>query len=348
MFISFIRRIKKIKIENQLSKGIQLQRNQKHKDDILLKYYDEHKDEIEKLTNNQQIIKKCNNSINSLQESPFINIYKEILKCSIEIIMEFQEFKKIKDFDKKDKFCDIIEKFLITVSQEKNGSNQLIELLDYFSKIESLNHTADLCELLIFLLHKKISIRYYIFKNKYDKNLDKELKYLIYNIKLDENFICLIFENNCNNINSNDKYKYKFSILHGKKYENSKNSINMFEILYKTKNNNLINGYICKSIFMNNENIIIIKINIDIYKETKFTFEEIKNKINKEINQINENFPFLKITNSYIQLNNKIILYDQSYETYLKEMIEPFLIKEDIKKEIKNENNSLKKIKIKK
>lgn len=179
--------LKRLKFENQLSKVIQLQKNQKHKDDILLKYYDEHKDEIEKLTNNQQIIEKCNNSINSLQESPFINIYKEILECSIEIIMEFQEFKKIKDFDKKDKFCDIIEKFLITVSQEKNGSNQLIELLDFFSKIESLNHTADLYELFIFLLHKKISIRYYIFENKNDKNLDKELKYLIYNIKLDEN-----------------------------------------------------------------------------------------------------------------------------------------------------------------
>jgi hypothetical protein len=99
--------------------------------------------------------------------------------------------------------------------------------------------------------------------------------------------------------------------------------INIFQII--NNNNKNIYGYLCQSIFINYE-LIMIDININYYKINKTNLETIKNELEKEIKRIKESNKSYQNLNTYIHFDNTTILYPQSYDLFLQNLVEKNII----------------------
>jgi hypothetical protein len=101
--------------------------------------------------------------------------------------------------------------------------------------------------------------------------------------------------------------------------------INIFQIINNNNKNKNIYGYLCQSIFINYE-LIMIDININYYKINKTNLETIKNELEKEIKRIKESNKSYQNLNTYIHLDNNTILYPQSYDLFLQNLVEKNII----------------------
>ena len=88
-----------------------------------------------------------------------------------------------------------------------------------------------------------------------------------------------------------DEYHFKASILEAKIFKNKKFSIDIFWINNKKENNTPINGFVCQSL-ISKEYIIIVRIDMEKFKDKKVSLEQVRNEINKEISKINQLIPY--------------------------------------------------------
>ena len=120
-------------------------------------------------------------------------------------------------------------------------------------------------------------------------------------------------------MNENKKESnYICKIIEGKMTEKEKDNFDIFENIYNIKEKNIkgISGEILKSLIYNNE-ILIIKIEPNYFKKYNSTIEEME----KGIELVKKSY-FAQHTNinTYVQIKNKIINLDSSYDLFMKEL----------------------------
>ena len=207
-------------------------------------------------------------------------------------------------------------------------------LIDYLKKNNSFNHTKNIIQIILLQLNlfkyieeiklkKKIEKKFFetIFENVFDNKLSYKIRWAIYEEEINR---------------TEFDVKGMKAILEGKKTKEEILTYNIFEKINKSKSTDRNNGmYInaYRSIFTN-EKIIIAKIDLEYYKKNKIFLEEIERKIKSEINSIQKSSgQELKNADNYIQIENKIINFTDSYDLFLKELKE---------KNIKDSRNSYK------
>ena len=188
------------------------------------------------------------------------------------------------------------------------------KLVEYLMELyPSLENIKEIYNITMFAILKAINIDK--IKSKFDI-YEKEINFLINILSLKDNYIWFFSEENGRQLT-----KVSGQI----KIKEEQVGINIFTIIKNKNNNKIINGYICKSIFINYD-IIMIEIDLYYYKLNKINIERIKNEIEKEIKRIKESNKEYQNLNSYIHLDNNIILYPQSYDLFLKYLQEISII----------------------
>ena len=183
-------------------------------------------------------------------------------------------------------------------------------IIDYLKQINSLNHTKNAYQNVLFIL-----------------NIKKNEKELLIRDILDETFLDIFGDTH--NINetiiwtfykkNKEDNNYNKIILKGKKNENVKYNFDVFDNINEIKvkeDIKGINGDIYKSLFYNT-NIILIRIDIENYKKNKITLEQIKNDINKYKEYCKSQYNNFDL---YVQFENKIINLNKSYNILLDEL----------------------------
>ena len=119
------------------------------------------------------------------------------------------------------------------------------------------------------------------------------------------------------------KEKKKIEII-GKKYGSIKFSVNFFEIINKKESNNLIISIISKS-FVDNEEIILLEINKEKFKEKKIGVKEMENILKIELEKFREcNLKLVKC-DTYILLGNNFIEFNVAFYPLFEEMLNNYL-----------------------
>jgi len=156
-------------------------------------------------------------------------------------------------------------------------------------------------------------------KSKFDI-YEKEINFLINIVNLKDNYIWFLLD---------ESGKLLAKVSGQIKIKEEQVGINIFTIIKNKNKNKIINGYICKSFFINYD-IIMIEIDLYYYKVNKINIETIKSEIEKEIKRIKESNKNYYNLNSYIHLDNTIILYPQSYDLFLQYLLEIKIISNNL------------------
>ena len=337
--------------------------NKKISENIISSYIDNNKNSIEKLKMSEKG-KKIINEINSYfsrntEEIGFLRkLYCGILGFTF-IDIAKHIIKTISNNNKKEdlliheyvKFAyDDYHKYL---KDNNNNLEELNYLIDYLNNLNLLNHTKEAQQIILFIFNlikneKEISIREEINDNFFKKygNLN--------NIK--EKIIWTLYEKDFSISNpSISVKKYRQIILEGKK-EKEKLNFDIFENINEIKRNKEVKGlnaFTFKSLFTDKK-IIIIKLDLNYYKNKKISLEQFKEEINLILKFCSLEF-ISSEPNKYIQIENKIISLDNSYNLFIKELTDRKIIYQSKVQEekiksleepkkclIKNENNDIK------
>ena len=302
--------LKKSKFEKQISEI-----NHKKKDEqksILTSYY----------SKNQKIINKLN--INSNKKNPF-ELLKNIIKNKSEmhgnylsriINILFANEEIIKESSKAPNIIDEAFIFFKPYFYELKESKdyEIFKLIEYLMELyPSLEHIKEIYNITMFAALKAI----------YEDEIksifsiyDNENKILKNIMNLKDNFNWFLY----------DKYGKKPIKVSGQiKIKKEQIGINIFAITNNENKNKNIYGYMCKSIFINYD-IIMMEINLEYYKVNKINLEKIKNELENEIKRIKESNKGLKNLNTYIHVDKDVILYPQSYDLFLLKLLEKKMI----------------------
>ena len=262
-------------------------------------------------------------------------------------IIKTKPNNNIKEYNLMNNYVDLAyEKYYDYL--KNNNIGELNYLIDYLNNLSLLNHTKEAQQIIIFIFNlikneKEISIREEINDNFFKKygNLDN----------INEKIIWTLYEKDFSISNpSKSINKYRQIILEGKK-EKEKLNFDIFENINEIKRNTEVKGlnaFIFKSLFTDKK-IIIIKLDLDYYKNKKISLEQFK----EEINLI---LKFCSLEpDKYIQIENKIISLDNSYSLFIKELTDRKIIYQSKVQEekiksleepkkclIKKENNDIK------
>ena len=302
--------LKKSKFEKQISEI-----NHKKKDEqksILTSYY----------SKNQKIINKLN--INSNKKNPF-ELLKNIIKNKSEmhgnylsriINILFANEEIIKESSKAPNIIDEAFIFFKPYFYELKESKdyEIFKLIEYLMELyPSLEHIKEIYNITMFAALKAI----YEDETKSIFSIyDNENKILKNIMNLKDNFNWFLY----------DKYGKKPIKVSGQiKIKKEQIGINIFAIINNENKNKNIYGYMCKSIFINYD-IIMIEINLEYYKVNKINLEKIKNELENEIKRIKESNKGLKNLNTYIHVDKDVILYPQSYDLFLLKLFEKKMI----------------------
>ena len=301
-----IDRLKELNFQNQLIKINKIDFGDKN---IKKKFFD---DKIKKELEDYSEPGKIMEIFECITEFHIDNSYFEILSTSFKLIFDIEKLlkeKKIEDIIKS--FVENILSFISSI-EEKDRSIQIKGLINYLKNLDSLKYTENLCQIFLGILNM------YSIKSIYNSFLkDKGNKYiefinLLSNINLRENYLWYIFGESSNEADN-------ISIFHGKKFVKEKFSIDFFEPTY-TEEKNYLKGFICKSLFSNNE-IIIIILNLDKY-DKKICFTELSDEINNIQKHNNNDNTESKHLKSYIIYNNALIPFNNSYEKFIKDLLD--------------------------
>lgn len=319
--------LKKINFDEQLRHVSQLKKEQKN--NILMTYYNKHK------------------SKKDLYDSKLMTLEIKSYKINLQIYGKFFSYIINEVFRKNQLIKNILTNYdifedctsFVQFYFEETEQKEIIILRDYLIQLEpSLNYTKDLCNIFIGV------INIYINKTKIkhiDKESDQGNKNSLYNeflkiMKINKYFIWTLYEQQFNT----DK-KFKTMAFIGEKTAEGENlTFNVFEPITLKEMNKSIYGFVCKSMFTNNE-IMMIKIDIERYRKNETDFSEFKNEINLiiESNKSNKNLHL------YILIGNKAFKYPQLYNLFLEELIKKKLfnrieIDEDLMENNESKNNN--------
>ena len=268
-----------------------------------------------------KIIEKSN-KIKSLKE--FVNFFTNVVNYTFK-----KENSKINNKD----FISTVTTYIFYLNFKLKKKEMLQELAVNLMQLEdNLKYTKEILYFILFSLNCAIN---YAKFSEYDENSEDKNKHFdkfVNTVDLMKNFIWVFYEQTYNNKN-NKKYT-EYAYVGTKLYEKEKLPINIFETIDKKDNNKPIDAYIGKSLF-NNIEIIIIKLNIEYFKKFKINIEELKKDINTEIELMNKPKNF----STYIIIGKKLVMYPQSYDLFLQELLENKVYKEE---EIAEEKKKIK------
>ena len=271
---------------------------------------------------------------------------EDIVKIFTKINEKGEFFKKILDFFSNNKkyiefifaiclcififlFYELMHEFLQKEIKNLNLLNYLFEefkriepgkeainsIIEYLKKLNLLNHTKNPHQNLIFLLNlikyeQEISLR--------DQIDNKFFEYFGDALNINDKLIWTLYEKDISQSNSDNKYIKK--ILEGKMTEKEKFNFDFFDTINKLKVNTDIKGIsgnIYKSIFYDENIILIIKIDLEFFKNNKITLDQIQNEIKLIQNSCPKEY---KNLNLYAQIENKIINLDFSFDLFINEL----------------------------
>ena len=303
--------LKKSKFEDQI-----WEINHKKKDDqknILTSYYNKNQNTINEKLN-----------INKNQKNPF-ELLKNIIKNKSEMFGNYLSriinilFANEEIIKKSSKAPNIIDEafmffkpYFYDLKESKNYD--IFKLVEYLMELyPSLEHIKEIYNITMFATFKAI------YENEIKSIFsiyDKENKILKNIVNLKNNFNWFFYE----------EYGKKPTKVSGQIIiKKEQIGINIFAIINNDNKNEIMYGYICKSIFINYD-IIMIEINLEHYKANKINLEKIKNDLENEIKRIKESNEGFKNLNTYIHVDKVVILYPQSYDLFLLKLLEKKMI----------------------
>ena len=268
-----------------------------------------------------KIIEKSN-KIKSLKE--FVNFFTNVVNYTFK-----KENSKINNKD----FISTVTTYIFYLNFKLKKKEMLQELTVNLMQLEdNLKYTKEILYFILFSLNTAINYAKFTGYDENSEDKNKHFDKFVNTVDLKKNFIWVFYEQTYNNKN-NKKYT-EYAYVGTKLYEKEKLPINIFETIDKKDNNKPIDAYIGKSLF-NNIEIIIIKLNIEYFKKFKINIEELKKDINTEIELMNKPKDF----STYIIIGKKLIMYPQSYDLFLQELLENKVYKEE---EIAEEKKKIK------
>ena len=303
--------LKKSKFEDQIW-GI----NHKKKDDqknILTSYYSKNQNTINEKLN-----------INNNKKNPF-ELLKNIIKNKSEMFGNYLSriinilFANEEIIKKSSKVPNIIDEAFMFFKPyfydlKESKDYDIFKLIEYLMELyPSLEHIKEIYNITMFAALKAI----------YEDEIksifgiyDKENKILNNIVNLEDNFNWFFYE---------EYGKKPIKVLGKIKIKKEQIGINIFAIINNDNKNKILYGYICKSIFINYD-IIMIEINLEYYKVNKINLTKIKNELEYEIKRIKESNKGFKNLNTYIHVDKVVILYPQSYDLFLLKLLEKKMI----------------------
>ena len=204
----------------------------------------------------------------------------------------FYDFKKTNDFD----------------------ASKLVEyLIDLYPSLENIKLIYNLT---MFTILKSIN--------------EDEMKLYLGNNEKKIDILSNIMELNNDNFTwflSHDFKKEQMKVSGKMVIKNEQVGINFFKIIDVSKKDKIkiIYGYICKSILIKYD-IIMIEINLFYYKVNNINLETLKNELEEEIKRIKESNNEYKDLNVYIHIEDTAILYPQSYDLFLHNLVDKDII----------------------
>ena len=278
------------------------------------KSFNEQKDSIDKFAESEKG-KSILSEINKYNDNNFSHVFILVSFYFFIFICVFKDV--IPPIEQNEKLKDNVLYFTydITYKNIENiaNINQINEYIDKIKEINSFNYTKNACKNILFLLNlkkyeKEISSKEIICKDFFENYGDTS--------KINDNIKWRIYEKNLNENKKESNYICK--IIEGKMTEKEKDNFDIFENIYNIKEKNIkgISGEILKSLIYNNE-ILIIKIEPNYFKKYNSTIEEME----KGIELVKKSY-FAQHTNinTYVQIKNKIINLDSSYDLFMKEL----------------------------
>ena len=278
------------------------------------KSFNEQKDSIDKFAESEKG-KSILSEINKYNDNNFSHVFILVSFYFFIFICVFKDV--IPPIEQNEKLKDNVLYFTydITYKNIENIANidQINEYIDKIKEINSFNYTKNACKNILFLLNlkkyeKEISSKEIICKDFFENYGDTS--------KINDNIKWRIYEKNLNENKKESNYICK--IIEGKMTEKEKDNFDIFENIYNIKEENIkgISGEILKSLIYNNE-ILIIKIEPNYFKKYNSTIEEME----KGIELVKKSY-FAQHTNinTYVQIKNKIINLDSSYDLFMKEL----------------------------
>ena len=278
------------------------------------KSFNEQKDSIDKFAESEKG-KSILSEINKYNDNNFSHVFILVSFYFFIFICVFKDV--IPPIEQNEKLKDNVLYFTydITYKNIENIANidQINEYIDKIKEINSFNYTKNACKNILFLLNlkkyeKEISSKEIICKDFFENYGDTS--------KINDNIKWRIYEKNLNENKKESNYICK--IIEGKMTEKEKDNFDIFENIYNIKEKNIkgISGEILKSLIYNNE-ILIIKIEPNYFKKYNSTIEEME----KGIELVKKSY-FAQHTNinTYVQIKNKIINLDSSYDLFMKEL----------------------------
>ena len=298
-------------------------------EEIIKSYVNENREKINEVLDSNVDANLMTKDNNDLDE------YANIFDAALNIIFGPCDGKEYIDLEIKN-FYNEAKNQLFNNFIELSKRTDFIDLNSAFFNIDikSLKYTKDLYQIINIILNNLQFEKNEKFK-KYRQIIETTLckmnllyedtiVELIMKKKLSENCFLLLLDKN------KDTEEYNSIILKGKKFENEKFSFNIYEIIEKRTNNNLINIYICKNIFTNRTGVVL-KFNLEKDKSVDLSCNKIKEKTNgetdkgddlllnliKEIEEINQEIS-QDIDEFYILKENEIIPYQKKNNYLLK------------------------------
>ena len=348
IFFPLIEELKNQKSLTELFKFFQLfnsKENPEAEDKLKIykQIFEKYEDSIQKFEQSEEGKKAFNNiksffQVHEKKIGQLWNIYSAIFEITYYKFIDnlLDEQQKIDEQKKSLNLNDLFKK--ITEDFDNEEINLLIKNL---LQIKSLNHTKDIYQLILFLFNikkneKEISLIEGLDKKFFDDIEDKLGITNIENIhKIRDCIFWIIYEKNFSKLNG----KYSKYILEGNMTDKEKFCFDIFNKINDININNDINGIkivLLQSLFTNNNKIILIKLDIEYFKKNIITLEQ----IDKNIKFIQLNIPNqFQNLNIYIQVENKIINFDNSYDKLLEELKKRNIIEQENKINIIKNNN---------
>jgi len=278
--------------------------------------------------NQINIIKKSFENYSDKELNPILLIYDFFLHSKIDdnsrsldddfIISNLNIFMlaidiiyNLNDYDEFHFSGNLKNNFIEEIIKDFNKGKQkkVKNLLEYYNKTNSFNFPQEIYQLFIFCLEmlnldekqmQKLNKNEQVLNELFESDKD-----------LDKNYIWSLIE---------DDEVYAIT---GKKNLRTNLSLNIFERVYQEGNNNdKINKIIYQSL-ITNEIIIMIKLNNELKEKRKF--EEVKDIIKVQINEINKIKPESKNYKVYILLNEFFIEYCELNYQYLADKYEELM-----------------------